>query len=71
MSVLKSAPGALTIGSKEPASTTSITGHGFGLRKQNIKNSRASLAGNITKLACTLPKCKPPVLRTNLPLRID
>ena len=46
-------PGAVSAASTCPASITSITGHGFGLRWQNNRNSNATSLGRMARLAWT------------------
>ena len=46
-------PAAHRRGSGSPASVTSKSGHGFGLRWQNSRKSNACSFGNTTRFACT------------------
>src|SRR5215831_8186122 len=67
MSVRRSAPGATPIGSGEPASVTSISGHGRGLRWQNSRKSYAWSRGSTARLAWTKFWPSPAVIPVSLP----
>src|SRR5699024_3167805 len=69
-SVLKSASGATADGENNPGSVTSKTGHAFGFRWQNNKNSNADALGSTTRLACVNPLETPDVGLTHFPSRI-
>src|SRR5262250_1871599 len=67
MSVRRSAPGATPIGSGEPASVTSISGHGRGFRWQNSRKSYACSFGSTARLAWTKFWPSPAVIPASLP----
>src|SRR5262250_3631297 len=67
MSVRRSAPGATPIGSGEPASVTSISGHGRGFRWQNSRKSYACSFGSTARLAWTKFWPSPAVIPVSLP----
>src|SRR5262245_19490747 len=67
MSVRRSAPGATPIGSGEPTSVTSISGHGRGLRWQNKRKSYACSFGSTARLAWTKFWPSPAVIPASLP----
>src|SRR5262245_16224114 len=67
MSVRRSAPGATPVGSGEPTSVTSISGHGRGLRWQNTRKSYACSFGSTARLAWTKFWPSPAVIPASLP----
>ena len=59
--VVRSAPSASVPVWRSPGGSSSSSGHGLGLSRQNSRKCSACSAGTMTRLACTKPSASPAV----------